>query len=346
MARIVSEGLPALAHSPPMSCPALRARLCAVLAALAALVFVPGAAAQGFTFALIGDGPYGASAVARFDRMLEEINADREIAFVLHAGDIKSASESCGDELLRARFAQLQQLRVPLVYTPGDNEWADCHVTAGGRFHPLERLAALRRVFFPNPHATTGGTTMPVETQADDPRHREFVENVRFVRNGIIFATLHAIGSGNDLDPWRGMGNDSKRRPRPERIAEFQRRENANLAWLDAAFDQATRTGARGLVLLMQANPRFELSPGSADRAGFEALATRLQHRAAAFRRPVLLLHGDFHVYVVDYPLDREDMVPRAPNLMRVQTFGAPFVGWVRIRVDPSDSKLFSVEAR
>ncbi len=69
----------------------------------------PGAAAQAFTFALIGDGPYGAGAVARFDRMLDEINADREVAFVLHAGDIKSASESCGDELLQARFAQLQR---------------------------------------------------------------------------------------------------------------------------------------------------------------------------------------------------------------------------------------------
>ena len=324
----------------------LRPALRALLVALSALVFVPDAAAQAFTFALIGDGPYGTSAVARFDRMLDEINDDREVVFVMHAGDIKSASESCGDALLRARFEQLQRLRTPLVFTPGDNEWADCHVTAGGRFHPLERLAALRRLFYPNPRTTTGGTSMPVETQADDPRHREFVENLRFTRNGVVFATLHAIGSSNDLDPWRGIGNDSQRRPRPERIAEFQRREDANLAWLDAAFDQATRTNAPGVVLLMQANPRFELPAGATDRAGFEALVTRLQHRAAAFRRPVLLLHGDLHVYLVDYPLDRDDIGPRAPNLMRVQTFGAPFVGWVRIHVDPADAKLFSVEAR
>ena len=95
-----------------------RAAACS-LVALPALLFVPGAAAQAFTFALIGDGPYGASAVARFDRMLDEINADPDVAFVLHAGDIKSGSESCGDALLRARFDQLQRLRMPLVYTPG-----------------------------------------------------------------------------------------------------------------------------------------------------------------------------------------------------------------------------------
>jgi hypothetical protein len=321
------------------------ARLCALLVALPALVFVPDAAAQAFTFALIGDGPYGASAVARFDRMLDEINADPEVAFVLHAGDIKSGSESCGDALLRARFDQLQRLRVPLVYTPGDNEWADCHVTASGRFHPLERLSALRRLFFPDPRRTTGGTTMAVATQADDPHYSEFVENVRFVRSGVVFATLHAIGSSNDLDPWR-IGNDSRRRPRPERIAEFQRREDANLAWLDAAFDHAGHSNARAVVLLMQANPRFESLPGSSERVPFEALVTRLQHRAAAFRRPVLLLHGDFHVYLVDYPLDRDELTPRVPNLMRVQSFGAPLVGWVRVRVDPSDIKVFRVIAR
>ena len=218
-------------------------------------------------------------------------------------------------------------------------------MTASGRFHPLERLAALRRLFFPDPRRTTGGTTMPVATQADDPHYGEFVENVRFVRNGVVFATLHAVGSSNDLDPWR-IGNDSRRRPRPERIAEFRRREDANLAWLDAAFDHAGHSDARAVVLLMQANPRFETPPGSSERVPFEALVTRLQQRAAAFRRPVLLLHGDFHMYLVDHPLDRDDLRPRVPNLMRVQTFGAPLVGWVHVRVDPSDIKVFRVSAR
>jgi hypothetical protein len=142
------------------------------------------------------------------------------------------------------------------------------------------------------------------------------------------------------------MGNDSRRRPRPERIAEFQRREEANLAWLDAAFDEARRSNASGVVLLMQANPRFEQPPGSTERAPFEAIIRRLQHRAADFARPVLLLHGDFHIYLVDHPLDRDELSPRVPNLTRVQTFGAPLMGWVRIHVEPADPQLFRVSAR
>jgi hypothetical protein len=325
--------------------PARRLATLLVAAALATSAGVT--AAQSFSFALIGDGPYGNGAVERFDRMLAEINADSDVAFVLHAGDIKAAAESCGDALLRERFEQLQKLRTPLVFTPGDNEWTDCHLRDAGRFHPLERLAALRRLFYPDPGATTGGAKLPVHTQADDARFREFVENVRFEHGGVVFATLHVVGSGNDLDPWFGLRvGDARRRPRAERIAEFHRREEANLAWLDAAFAHANKVGARGVVLLMQANPRFELPQGALDRAGFEALIARLQLRAADFRRPVLLLHGDLHVYFVDYPLDREDLTPRVPNLMRVQTFGAPFVGWVKILVDPADIKLFRASAR
>jgi hypothetical protein len=322
-------------------------RRLAILIVAAALGAGAGAArAQAFDFALIGDGPYGSSAVERFGRMLAEINADADIAFVVHVGDIKSGAESCSDRLLRARFDQLQQLRMPLVYTPGDNEWTDCHARATGRFHPVERLVALRRIFYPDPHATTGGSKLPVETQADDERFREFVENVRFERGGVVFATLHVVGSRNDLDPWSSLRGDNLHQPRTDRLTEFWRREQANLAWLDAAFAHARKIDARGVVLAMQANPRFELPAGAFDRAGFESLIERLQMRAAAFGRPVLLLHGDFHIYLVDYPLDREDLVPRVPNLTRVQTFGAPLVGWVKVSVDPSDSKLFRVSPR
>ena len=37
---------------------------------------------------------------------------------------------------------------MPLLYTPGDNEWTDCHRPAAGRYNPLERLDAVRATFF------------------------------------------------------------------------------------------------------------------------------------------------------------------------------------------------------
>jgi hypothetical protein len=46
-------------------------------------------------------------------------------------------------------LVQFNALPHPLIYTPGDNEWTDCHEgrnVAG--LDPLERLAKLRTVFF------------------------------------------------------------------------------------------------------------------------------------------------------------------------------------------------------
>ena len=45
----------------------------------------------------------------------------------------------------------------PLVYTPGDNEWTDCHRTNNGSYLPTERLAKLRELFYPAPGVTLGG---------------------------------------------------------------------------------------------------------------------------------------------------------------------------------------------
>ena len=99
-----------------------------------------------FAFALIGDTPYGSGAEDRFEQMLQQINDDPSIRFVLHAGDLKGSAEPCSDQLLRRRLAQFQVVRTALVYTPGDNDWTDCHRAGAGGHRPLERLQALRHL--------------------------------------------------------------------------------------------------------------------------------------------------------------------------------------------------------
>ena len=91
----------------------------------------------------------------------------------------------------------------------------------------------------------------------------------------------------------------------------------------------------------MQANPQFELPPGHARRAGFEAILAALARLAAGFGRPVLLLHGDGHLFIDDRPLAAAS--PPVPNLRRVQAFGHPFVQWIRIEVDAGSASLFRV---
>jgi hypothetical protein len=60
-----------------------------------------------------------------------------------------------------------QQFKAPVVYTPGDNEWPDCHKTkqlsAGD---PLKELASVRQLFFAKPGGTLGMTEKTVYSTA------------------------------------------------------------------------------------------------------------------------------------------------------------------------------------
>ena len=190
-----------------------------------------------FAFALIGDMPYGAIREAPFARLVAEINRDNDVDFVMHAGDIKAGSERCDDSLIQHRFGLYQTFQRAFVFTPGDNEWTDCHRVNNGQYNPLERLAFVRSVFFPQVGQTTGGQVRPVRSQAEGSAYPEFVENVMFTKQSVMFATVHVVGSNNDLEPWVGISpTDSCDSPRADRIAEFERRQAAALAWLDEVF--------------------------------------------------------------------------------------------------------------
>ena len=150
-----------------------------------------------------------------------------------------------------------------------------------------------------------------------------------FVRGRVVFATVHVVGSENDLLPWAQLpGGD-----RPDlRLAEFEARKAAALAWIDAAFAAARRTGAPGVLLLLQAEPTP--TPGFAD------IRTRIAERAREFGKPVLLVHGDEHVYEV------EPGYAGVPNLTRLETFGDTASTWLRVTVDPRSAAVFTWEPR
>ena len=275
--------------------------------------------------ALIADTPYGDAQRQQFPALVEAINADPQVRMVLHAGDVKSGGSTCDD----ARFADLAALygtfADPFVLTPGDNEWTDCHRAAAGRYLPTERLEAVRRVFYPEPGRTLGRRSTSVVTQAQDPEHAAYVENVRFTLSRVTVATVHVVGSENDLEPWSQL--DGGDRP-ALRLAEFEARQAAALDWIDAAFDEAEATGAAGVLLMMQAEPLA--SPG------FQAVRDRIVARSLAFERPVLLVHGDEHRY------EQEPAYAGVPNLTRLETFGDTAVDWLRLSIDPRDPDVFS----
>lgn len=287
-----------------------------------------------FQFALIGDTPYNVpvgSVYKPFDDLVAEINADRKLRFVMHAGDIKSGSERCDDTLFADRLGRYQQFALPFIITPGDNEWTDCHRANNGGYAPLERLAALRQLLYPVPGQTLGQRPAQLATQAA----LGYPENFRWTHHGVVFATLHVVGSNNGLAPFaaRTAADD----------AEVAARSAATLEWMHAAFDLAESRGSPGLFLMMQANPGLEFIVDPATRIGFEALLTQLEQRVIAYGKPVVLAHGDSHYYRIDKP--RLDRAPFLPNFTRVETFGAANVHWIRVTVDPNSDDVFFFDA-
>ncbi|MBP1152794.1 hypothetical protein JOD69_004663 [Methylocaldum sp. RMAD-M] len=288
-----------------------------------------------FEFALIGDVPYAPADFWKLDNVIAEINANHKLKWVLHAGDIKNGSTLCSDEVFEDRLQRFRRFEIPFVLTPGDNEWADCHRANNGSYQPLERLAKLREMFYPVPGQTLGEKTMTVETQAADRSYPEFVENTRWMEQHVMFATVHIVGSNNGLAPFAART--------PADDEEVARRIEAARAWISETFAKAEAEDARGVLLLFQANPGFELAKGSAGRRGFEEILADMEAEAIKFKKPVVFAHGDSHYYRVDKPMMGSNSKRRIENATRVETFGADDVHWLRVVVDPNSADVFSV---
>ena len=163
-------------------------------------------------------------------------------------------------------------------------------------------------------------------------RFPEYIENVRFRRNNVLFASAHVVGSLNNFDPRR-----------PAMVAEYEARDKANMAWIEDAFRLVRDSSARGLVLFWQANvhatPRRD--PGAAFAPPFQNSIEAVERGAALFKRPVLVIYGDFHFFEVR-PFVNMKREP-VPNVTRLQVFGDKHVHAVRVRVDPDDPAVFGI---
>lgn len=276
---------------------------------------------ERFEIALIGDARYRPDEHPKFLRVRDAINA-RQVAFTIHVGDIKGGG-SCADRVYEETLQLFDGFSSPLVYTPGDNEWTDC-----GDRRPRERLAFLRRLFFATDESR-GQRRLPLERQSG-----AYPENARWRLGRVTFATLHVVGSNNNLpDASRPEGTLGD-------AEEYAARNAADLEWLAQTFQRARADGSVAVLLAMQADPAFERSPER--RPGYQELLAALERETRAFAKPVVLVHGDSHVARVDRPLGDPSTGGVVENFTRVETFGSPDVHWVRATVDPNDPKVFS----
>jgi hypothetical protein len=296
---------------------------------------------EKYTLAVIGDTPYGAAKLAELPHLVDAINGDPTVDLVAHLGDIKAGSNSpCTTAYFDTVKAVFDGFKDPFVYTPGDNEWTDCHEASkhNGLYTPTERLEAVRALFFPVPGRTLGGRKKRVLTEAHDPDNGAYVENTIWMEAQVVFAALNIPGSNNDLAPW-GTPLPADAANYPSQAAEFASRARANRVWLDKAFAIAAENEAAGVVLLFQADMWDITSPLS----GFDDLVRQIGTLAAAFGRPVLLLEGDSHVFRVDHPYSPDSPLftlhpstPVAENVTRLVVEGsaAGRTEYTRLTVD------------
>ncbi|HJQ97852.1 MAG TPA: hypothetical protein VJ826_06015 [Candidatus Polarisedimenticolaceae bacterium] len=279
-----------------------------------------------FAFGVTGDSPYLPWEDVQYHLLRQEMD-ETDLAFVIHVGDI--FWRPCSDEHYRRVRARFDTSRHPLIYTPGDNEWADCWEPGSGSFRPLERLAAIRTIFFDDPRRSLGAKKITLESQADDPDHPVLRENARWVHDGVVFATVDLVGSHNARlgYPGRTAVEDETSRSRTA----------GDAAWVRATFARAREIGATAVVFAFHANMHLDGPPPHHYPEDFEPFVSTLDAEARSFAGPVLIVHGDGHVYEVDRPMN-------TPNVVRMQVPGSPLVGWVRVVVDTKARDPFSFD--
>jgi hypothetical protein len=325
--------------------------------------------ANAITLAVYGDWPYSQALLDAAPLLINSINSDPKVRLVLHVGDIHSGSMPCTGAGLNpvpvgsnptwnlGILELFEQLKDPVVYTPGDNEWTDCHKTKqSSSGYPLFELASVRSLFFGNPGYTLGGRKKQVLTQAQVfdsayPTDAKFVENVMWEESQVVFVTLNVPGSNNDGLPWKGGTGAFLNEP--ARMQEVAERNGANLRWLDRAFAQAEADGAQAVLIGLQADmwDPAALVAGGDGLDGYTSFVQALADRSVHFGRPVLLINGDSHLFEVDHPLADPSSptgeihgTQSVPNLTRITVQGSTNKPreWLRLTIDPRSSQIFT----
>src|SRR5262249_22049210 len=145
--------------------------------------------------------------------------------------------------------------------------------------------------------------------------------------------------------------------------AEEAARNTADIAWLQQTFAEATQRGSAAVMLIVQADPGWDLS--DATRAplrdpktlaetdgqpdGFQSFLTALRDQVAAFKRPVACVNGHSPYSRTHKPLQNAQG-QRLENFTRVETFGDHQengdndVHWLKVLVDPDSREVFAYE--
>ena len=285
------------------------------------ILFGLSAPGSALNFFAMGDAPYHRGALLQMANLLDR--ATREGAeFLIHVGDIKSGGRRCDEGAYLEVQTLFARQPLPIVYTPGDNEWTDCRREKAGGYDPEERLAYLRRVFFDDPG--TLRLAQLSERYGREQPEPDYPELQLFTAEGTLFVVLHAVGS---YDNYRPLIKGA--------VREQRARLEANRRLLARGLQQSRSKPVASAVILFHANPGLNrVEP----HAGYQALIGALKDFARRFARPVLMIHGDTHNLRIDRPYANE---PGLSKVQRLEVQGHPRVGGVMVRIDNRAAEPF-----
>ncbi|HDR8857404.1 TPA: hypothetical protein QDA74_002266 [Burkholderia territorii] len=315
------------------------------LAQAGALAAPPKRGAAPYSFAVVS-GVIDASAdEPAAQRLFESIARERNVAFVVYAGNIKGAKEACRDSLYTQRGAILGASRVPLVFIPGHDDWITCNTAAGGNYDPVERLDFLRQTLLADAALPDPGA-LQITRESEVARFRPYRENARWLHDDVVYVALNVPAPNNHYLTAGG------------RNGEFEDRIIANGFWIDHAAEYAKRREARAMVVIFEGDPQFDRYERAERfawlrfnrprvRDGFRELKRTLVKAAATFRGPILVMHASSEPlangFLIDRPLHADDGV-LVGNVTRV-AIGPRHAAnqWVKVNVSPARQTIFNV---
>ena len=345
-----------------------------------------------FTFTAMGDTAYSQRDEINLSQLITNVINQEQSAFVVHVGDTQNDPKGTGatpnvttsaviaitaDQFLPKRNL-LWTINRPFIITPGDNDWSDTIATlaAGGlppqnpmppNPNPIDTLEAFRTLYYRN------GTNVPfpftVSSQPEEQsQFAEFIENRRWIYKNLVFVTVHTVSGANGLSPDSSGSPSARNSVIIESNATFGR-INANLAWLNRAFDVADNIDARGVVIFTQSPAQPVVASTGTLRGvynfrdpgtGYADMMKLIRDRTILTPiRQVLLCYGDGHIFTVSKPLPQNGTYPPTqgsasnpdllPNFSAVEVPGSSDFnrsgeqGRVKIIVDFSKPGLFDV---
>jgi hypothetical protein len=277
------------------------------------------------------DGTVNRSQSVRLTKFIATAIRNGNFRFLVHYGDFKGAELPCSKPSFTAAYKQIEGLLAgagPVFYTPGDNDWTDCDrrfelIDQGEKekekdeakrksHSELQRLDLLRRIFF---------FKNPLNLAKDWEYERQplYPENALWRSDKVQFGTIHLVGTYNGrveiLMDDVGMT-----------LAQVAARDQANRVWLKQIFERASKFSneADAVIITTQADvtdpdesaPCTPSIPMNCD--AFASLIAQIVKRAADFKKPVLLVHGDTGAYCLDKKFGGQV----APNLWRLNAGG------------------------